>query len=287
MILVGFVDEDLHMPRSLWPHWWRMFTFSWKAGTRNWLHRCITMLDSGFAKLTKLYRLPMSTDGRSDFVEIRQIPHFRLGLTSYVFQILLAIWLDKLFLTSDTKGGLNSFCISWPRYFLWNFWGSVMACSTSNIIATSWLCTQTCSRLPCPELCFWRFGWSTRCHAHRYDWCPALPGTGPVGELDKWMILPGQLCVLILCDRKLSCNRRSFIFGGHLGAQSTFLLQATLVYLLLGLLSTLWTSSTSKSSHMKARSLLFARLPITWLATHRSVACWLWAVGAGATVAWR
>ena len=49
----------------------------------------------------------------------------------------------------------------------------------------------------------------------------------------------------------------------HLGAQSTFLLQATLIYLLLGLLSTLWTSSTSKSSHMKARSLLFARLPIT------------------------
>lgn len=48
VILVGFVHEDLHMPRSLWPHWWRMFTFSWKAGTRNWLHHCTTMLDSGW-----------------------------------------------------------------------------------------------------------------------------------------------------------------------------------------------------------------------------------------------
>ena len=31
------------------------------------------------AKLTKLYRLLMSTDGMSDFFEIRPIPHLRLG----------------------------------------------------------------------------------------------------------------------------------------------------------------------------------------------------------------
>lgn len=187
-----------------------------------------------------------------------------------------------------------------------------MACSTWNIIATSWPQTFSYHKgiysgywprdlmallpdlfqaavpwtlllaiwmvhpMPCPSL------WLVPCVA----WLGGND-TGPVGELDKWMILPGQLCVLTLCDRKLSCNRRSFIFGGHLGAQSTFLLQATLIYLLLGLLSTLWTSSTSKSSQMKVRSLLFARLPTTWLATHRSVACWLWALGAGATVSWR
>ena len=101
----------------------------------------------------------------------------------------------------------------------------LMAFTVAIDLVTSWLCTQTCSRLPCPELCFWRFGWSTWCHAHRYDWCPALPGwndTGPVGKLDKWMILPGQLCVLTLCDRKLSCNRRSFIFGAPPGSSIHF-----------------------------------------------------------------
>lgn len=110
-----------------------------------------------------------------------------------------------------------------------------MACSTSNIIATSWPQTFSIYSGPFrsdlmalhPDLFQAAVPWTLLLAIWMVHlmprpslWlvpCVAWLGgndtgndTGPVGEMDKWMILPGQLCVLTLCDRKLSCNRSFF-----------------------------------------------------------------------------